>query len=99
MDDGDLPVAAGTRGCPAAVGGVPPPSSNASMLINSRSKEAAARLAGSYKSIKEVPAMDEDQGVQLLRNKLLDNKPDAAVVEDGAAELVHVLDCMPFAIS
>lgn len=40
-----------------------PQSRNGSILITSRNKDAAIRLAGGYKSIKEVHAMDESQGL------------------------------------
>ena len=39
------------------------PMSHGSILITSRSKDAAARLAGNYKNIKEVHAMDESQAL------------------------------------
>src|SRR5205085_146487 len=48
------------------------PKSHGSILITSRNKDAAARLTGSYKNIKEVHAMDKGQALQLLRNKLKD---------------------------
>jgi hypothetical protein len=49
-----------------------PQSRHGLILVTSRSKDAAARLVGSYKNIKEVHAMDEGQAVQLLQNKLED---------------------------
>jgi hypothetical protein len=75
-----------------------PHSSNGSMLITSRNKEAAARLVGGHNRIKDVPVMEEGQGLQLLRNKLLDDKQDRAGNGD-IAELVHALDRVPLAIT
>lgn len=40
-----------------------PQSRNGSILITSRNKDVAARLAGGYKNIKEVLTMDESQGL------------------------------------
>lgn len=71
-----------------------PQSRNGSILVTSRNKYAAARLAGGYNHTREVLAMDEAQGLQLLRNKL-----QAASTADGAAELLSALDFMPLAIT
>ena len=71
-----------------------PQSRNGSILITSRSKDAAARLAGGHKKIMEVQTMDAGQSLQLLRNKLED-MPD----QEGAAELVRALDFLPLAIT
>ncbi|KAF1962686.1 hypothetical protein CC80DRAFT_512061 [Byssothecium circinans] len=71
-----------------------PQSCNGFILVTSRSKDAASRLVGSYQNIKDVNAMDEDQAMQLLRNKLY-NIPD----EGGMAALIRALDCIPLAIS
>jgi hypothetical protein len=49
-----------------------PQSHNGSILVTSRSRDAAARLTGSYKNVKEVQAMDTGQALQLLQNKLED---------------------------
>jgi tetratricopeptide (TPR) repeat protein len=80
---------------PTSLAAYLPQSRNGSILITSRSKDAAARLVGGYSTIKEVLTMDEDQGVKLLSNKL-----QSTSAEDGAAaDLVRALDCMPLAIS
>ncbi|RFU31458.1 hypothetical protein B7463_g4861, partial [Scytalidium lignicola] len=71
-----------------------PQSRNGSILITSRSKDAAARLAGGHKYIKEVPAMDESQAFGLFRNKL-----ECASNEEGAADLLRELDYIPLAIT
>jgi tetratricopeptide (TPR) repeat protein len=71
-----------------------PQSCNGSILVTSRSKDAAYRLVGGYSNIREVRAMDEAQGLQLLRNKLQD-----APSKESAANLLHALDHMPLAIS
>jgi hypothetical protein len=61
-----------------------PQSRNASILITSRNKDAAAKLAGGYNRIKEVYAMDESQGLQLLRSKLQNMSS-----EEGAVDLLY----------
>lgn len=71
-----------------------PQSRHGSILITSRSKDTAARLVGGYEHIKEVLAMDESQGLRLLRNKLQD-----ASNEEGAVDLLCALDYVPLAIS
>jgi hypothetical protein len=71
-----------------------PQSRNGAILVTSRSKDAATRLAGGYNKTKEVLAMDEGEGLQLLRNKLGDLS-----LEESAVELLQALDCIPLAIS
>jgi tetratricopeptide (TPR) repeat protein len=84
----------GSQDIPAPLAVFLPQSHNGSILITSRSKDAAVRLAGSYKNIKEVHAMDRGQALQLLRNKLED-----ASDEGGAADLLNNLDYIPLAIT
>lgn len=79
---------------PASLAAFLPQSHNGSILVTSRSRDAAVRLVGSSKRTIEVQAMDKDQAVQLLRNKLED-----ASDEDGMADLVDALDRIPLAIS
>ncbi|KAF2794183.1 hypothetical protein K505DRAFT_242718, partial [Melanomma pulvis-pyrius CBS 109.77] len=79
---------------PAALAAFLPQSRNGSILVTSRSKDAATRLVGDYKNIKDVHAMDKGQAMQLLRNKLCDTSD-----EGGMAALTHALDCIPLAIS
>jgi tetratricopeptide (TPR) repeat protein len=81
-------------GMPASLAAFLPQSQHGSILVTSRSKDAAARLVGSYKNLKEVRAMNEDQAVQLLRNKLED-----ASNEDGMVDLIRTLGSIPLAIS
>ncbi|KAJ4312335.1 hypothetical protein N0V94_007489 [Neodidymelliopsis sp. IMI 364377] len=69
-------------------------SRNGAILITSRSKDAAARLAGGYNRIREVFAMNESEGLQLLRNKLKDPPP-----KEAAVELLHALEYIPLAIT
>ncbi|RDL35922.1 uncharacterized protein BP5553_06534 [Venustampulla echinocandica] len=71
-----------------------PQSRNGSILITSRSKDAAARLAGGRTYIKEVPKMDESQALGLFRNKL-----EHASNEEGAPDLLRALDYIPLAIT
>lgn len=44
-----------------------PQSCNGSILITSRSKDTAARLAGGYHNIKEIDRLNEGQALQLLQ--------------------------------
>jgi tetratricopeptide (TPR) repeat protein len=67
---------------------------NGSILITSRNKDAAARLAGGYTRVKGVSALGEDQALHLLRNKLHD-----ASGSEGAVELLLMLDYLPLAIT
>jgi hypothetical protein len=71
-----------------------PQSRNGAILVTSRSKDAATRLAGGYNKIKEVLAMDEGEGLQLLRNKLHDT-----LIEESAVGLLRALDCIPLAVT
>jgi hypothetical protein len=84
----------GSQDMPASLAAFLPQSRHGSILVTSRSKDAAARLVGSYKNLKEVRAMNEDQAVQLLRNKLED-----ASNEGGIVDLIRTLDSIPLAIS
>ncbi|KAF1812001.1 hypothetical protein P152DRAFT_488337, partial [Eremomyces bilateralis CBS 781.70] len=79
---------------PASLAVYLPQSPNGSILITSRNKDAAAGLAGGYKNIKEVQAMDEAQGLQLLRNKLLQD-----ALTDDTIDLLRALDYIPLAIT
>jgi hypothetical protein len=49
---------------------------------------------GGYNKIREVLAMDTDEGLQLLRKKLRD-PPN----EESAVDLIHVLDSIPLAVT
>ncbi|KAI4940873.1 hypothetical protein J4E91_011130 [Alternaria rosae] len=71
-----------------------PQSRNGAILVTSRSKDAATRLAGGYNKVKEVLAMDEGEGLQLLRNKLQDPP-----LEESAVDLLRALDCIPLAVA
>jgi tetratricopeptide (TPR) repeat protein len=71
-----------------------PQSHNGTILVTSRSKDAASRLVGGYNKIKEVLVMDEGEGLQLLRNKLQDPP-----IEESAVELLHALNHIPLAIT
>ncbi|KAF2818537.1 TPR-like protein [Ophiobolus disseminans] len=71
-----------------------PQSRNGAILVTSRSKDAAVRLVGGYNMTKEVLAMDEGEGLQLLCNKLRDPP-----LEGSAVELLQALDCIPLAVS
>lgn len=85
----------GQESTPASLAAYLPQSRNVSILITSRSRGAAAGLAGGYHNIREVLAMDKSQGLQLLHNKLSATSDE----EDAAMELLHALDCMPLAIT
>ena len=72
-----------------------PQSRNGSILITSRSKDAAARLAGGHHNTKDVSTFNKDQALQLWRNKLRD-MPSGG---EDASELLHTLDYIPLAIT
>ncbi|KAH8689766.1 hypothetical protein GQ44DRAFT_637109, partial [Phaeosphaeriaceae sp. PMI808] len=90
-DDDDKGVAASLA---ASLAVFLPQSDNGSIVVTSRNRDAAVRLVGSSRRVIEVQAMDKDQAVQLLRNKLED-----ASDEGGMADLVDALDRIPLAIS
>ena len=71
-----------------------PQAHHGSILITSRTEDVAARLAGNYKDIVAVKAMDEGQALTLLRRKLT-----SSFDEKDGAELVCALDYMPLAIT
>ncbi|KAJ4183504.1 hypothetical protein NW759_017073 [Fusarium solani] len=64
------------------------------ILVTSRSMDAAEKLTGSHKAIYRASAMDDTRGLQLLRNKLNGNFD-----EDAAADLLRALDYIPLAIT
>ncbi|KAK1763950.1 P-loop containing nucleoside triphosphate hydrolase protein [Phialemonium atrogriseum] len=71
-----------------------PQSQNGSILITTRYKEVAWKLAGDNRSIIEVGAMTQTDALSLLEKKL-----GAQPATDAAVELVAELDGMPLAIS
>jgi hypothetical protein len=79
---------------PTSLAAYLPQSRNESILVTSRSKDAASRLVGGHNKIKEVLAMDKSEGLQLLRNKLQD-----PLIEESAVDLLHALDCIPLSIT
>jgi tetratricopeptide (TPR) repeat protein len=80
---------------PVSLAAYLPQSRNGSILITSRNKDAASKLAGGRNKIREVLAMDKSQCLELLRIKL----EDVPYEEEAAVDLVHRLDCMPLAIT
>jgi hypothetical protein len=71
-----------------------PQSHNGSILVTSRSRDAAAKLTGSYKNVKEAQAIDTGQALQLLQNKLEDG-----FSMDSAEDLLDALEYIPLAIT
>ncbi|KAH7122670.1 P-loop containing nucleoside triphosphate hydrolase protein, partial [Dendryphion nanum] len=71
-----------------------PQSQNGSVLITSRSREAAFVLTGSYSDIISIGPMGQAHALALLRNKVEGN-----FEENDAISLVNALDYMPLAIS
>ncbi|KAL9561423.1 hypothetical protein ACKAV7_014778 [Fusarium commune] len=67
---------------------------NGTILVTSRSMDAAERLTGSHKAIHRVSTMDDAQGFQLFRNKL-----DGDFDKHAAADLLRALDYIPLAIT
>jgi len=70
-----------------------PQSQNGAILITSRNTDVATKLKLRRKDIIPVGAMNEDQALQLLQNKLSDD------LDATAPELLTELDCMPLAIT
>ncbi|KAF2726450.1 hypothetical protein EJ04DRAFT_507056, partial [Polyplosphaeria fusca] len=85
----------GQKTAPAWLAAYLPQSRKGSILITSQSRDAAAKLAGGYHNVKEVLAMNESQGLQLLRNKLT----STLSADDTALELLRTLSHMPLAIT
>ena len=71
-----------------------PESSNGSVLITSRSREAAFELVGENENILKVEPMSERYTLALFRKKL-----EGEDHEDEVLELLRNLDYMPLAIS
>ncbi|KAI8674483.1 hypothetical protein NCS57_00346200 [Fusarium keratoplasticum] len=64
------------------------------ILVTSRSMDAAEKLTSSQKAIYRISTMDDTQGLQLFRNKL-----NGDFDRDTAADLLRALDCIPLAIT
>lgn len=64
------------------------------ILVTSRSMDAAEKLTGNHKAIYQVSAMDGVQGLQLLQNKL-----SGDFDKNTAMDLLQALDCIPLAIT
>ena len=75
-----------------------PQTSNGSILVTSRSQDAAVRLTGSHHDIIKVQAMDESHALLLFEKKLR-CKFDNDDATETATELLRELDFMPLAIS
>ncbi|RYP13088.1 hypothetical protein DL765_007037 [Monosporascus sp. GIB2] len=67
---------------------------NGTILVASRSMDAAEKLTGSHKAVYRISTMDDAQGLQLLRNKL-----KGEFDKDSAADLLRALDYIPLAIT
>jgi tetratricopeptide (TPR) repeat protein len=67
---------------------------NGNILVTSRSLDVAEKLTGSHKNIFQVSTMDDDQGLQLLCNKLIEE-----CGEGIAIEFLQNLDFIPLAIT
>ena len=72
-----------------------PQTSNGSILITSRNRDAAYRLLSSKQNIIDVPLMDADLAVSLLLKKLSEYKRSL----DDRFKLVEMLDQLPLAIT
>ncbi|KAK2667468.1 hypothetical protein RAB80_016659 [Fusarium oxysporum f. sp. vasinfectum] len=71
-----------------------PKGHHGAILVTSRSLDVAERLTGSRKNIFQVTTMDESQGLQLVRNKLMGDFDERAAVK-----LLQALDQIPLAIT
>jgi len=69
-----------------------PQSQNGSLLITSRNMDVATKLTGGYKDIIQIQPMSPDEGLALLRHKLI--RP----LDGQESELVAALEYMPLAI-
>jgi tetratricopeptide (TPR) repeat protein len=76
-----------------------PQSSNGSILITSRSRDAAFRLTGDYADIIKVRPMDQGDALTLLQNQLKCSFERDDTEREHEAALVQALDCIPLAIS
>ena len=71
-----------------------PQSENGSILVTSRSRDAAFRITGDTRDIITVDPMGEKVAVDLLHKKLYEDFD-----ENDAKRLLHALDYMPLAIT
>ncbi|KAF4422157.1 Kinesin light chain [Fusarium acutatum] len=71
-----------------------PKALHGTVLVTSRSLDVAERLTGSRRNIFQVTNMDEPQGLQLVKNKLMGDFD-----EQAAVKLLEALDHIPLAIS
>ncbi|KAF2182136.1 hypothetical protein K469DRAFT_669907 [Zopfia rhizophila CBS 207.26] len=71
-----------------------PQSQNGSILVTSRSQDAAFKITGDTRDIIMVDPMDEGLAIDLLCRKLQGN-----FNKDDARRLLHALDYMPLAIT
>ena len=71
-----------------------PESANGSILITSRSREAAFELVGDDDNIILIEPMDKSHALMLFRKKLQDDSDDEEILD-----LLHHLDYIPLAIS
>ncbi|KAM6513857.1 hypothetical protein FALCPG4_015064 [Fusarium falciforme] len=71
-----------------------PKCQSGTILVTSRSMDAAEKLTGSQKAIYRISTMDDAQGLHLFQNKL-----NGDFDKDAAADLLQALDCIPLAIT
>ncbi|KAJ4230714.1 hypothetical protein NW757_013979 [Fusarium falciforme] len=64
------------------------------ILVTSRSMDAAEKLTGSHKTVYQISTMDDAQGLQLFRNKLTGDFD-----RNAATDLLQTLDYIPLAIA
>lgn len=71
-----------------------PQSMNGSVLVTSRSRDAAFEITCNYKNIKTIEPMEKEEGLSLLRSYLAD-----AHQEEDMEMLLEAVDHIPLAIS
>ncbi|KAH8200142.1 hypothetical protein TruAng_005713 [Truncatella angustata] len=71
-----------------------PQTSSGSILITSRNKDAAFRLTGDSRNIRETKKMGEHLALHLFRKKL-----QAVPAQAEAGALIRALECIPLAIT
>ncbi|KAM3437473.1 hypothetical protein MY4824_003832 [Beauveria thailandica] len=71
-----------------------PKGNNGEVLITSRNLDVAERLTGGHKAIISIPAMDSDEALLLLQEKLTSGYDTATAID-----LVRCLDYIPLAVN
>ncbi|KAH6680037.1 kinesin light chain 3 [Plectosphaerella plurivora] len=71
-----------------------PKSTIGRVLVTSRSRDAAEKLAGASRFIRQIPVMGGTEALELFQTRIESTTDDSAAIE-----LVHALDCIPLALN